>query len=95
MTAIGESTATLQGIALYPNPARDHMALMVDGTLTGKHAVIQIFNASGTSVQVVRVNTLGAVQWIDLLPSLAEGMYQVMVNVEGQAPRGTRVIVER
>lgn len=94
LTAIEESN-TLHAIALHPNPANDQIFLMLQVDMVGERAMIEVFDATGKRVHSEQVSTLGALQPIDLSGDLKEGLYLVMVRVEGQAPKSARVIVKR
>ncbi|MBS1569020.1 MAG: hypothetical protein JST45_06200 [Bacteroidetes bacterium] len=42
-----------------------------------------------------QVNAFSALQPLDLASEWVEGLYLVMVRVEGQAPKAARVVVNR
>lgn len=93
-TAI-ESVDGRQAIKLYPNPANDLVNINADASLFGQRAVVEIFDATGTRVHAEQVNTFGSLQPLNLSPEWVEGLYLVMVRVEGQSPRAARVVVKR
>ncbi|MBS1942196.1 MAG: T9SS type A sorting domain-containing protein, partial [Bacteroidetes bacterium] len=95
-TGISElQTGSGMGIELFPNPAKDRLNIVVDPSLIGQRAVIEVFNTSGTRVHAEQVNAFGALQTLDLSGEWPEGLYLVMVRVEGQAPKAARVVVRR
>ncbi len=95
-TGIGElQTESDLGIDLFPNPANDRVNIVADPSLFGQRAVIEVFNASGTRVHTEQVNSFDALQPLALSREWVEGLYLVMVRVEGQAPKAARVVVKR
>jgi hypothetical protein len=57
--------------------------------------VIEVFDATGSLVHAEQVSAFGALQPLDLSGDWKEGLYLVMVRVEGQAPKAARVVVKR
>ena len=93
---LDESTSD-EGDALrvYPNPANELLNIVADASLFGQRAVIEVFDATGSRVHAEQVNAFGALQPLDLSREWKEGLYVVMVRVEGQAPKAARVVVNR
>ncbi|QQR88229.1 MAG: T9SS type A sorting domain-containing protein [Flavobacteriales bacterium] len=83
------------GLSVYPNPANDLLNIVADASLFGQRAVIEVFDATGSRVHAEQVNTFNALQTLDLSRDWKEGLYLVMVRVEGQAPKAARVVVKR
>ena len=90
-----EEAALGNSLSLWPNPASDRATLAIDAELIGQRAVLQVFNATGEQVLAQPVGHLVALQPLDLSAEWKEGLYLVMVRVEGQAPRSTRLVVSR
>lgn len=84
-----------EGLRLYPNPANELVNIVADPSLFGQRAVIEVFDMRGTRVHAEEVAWFGAVQPVDLSGDLKEGLYLVMVRVEGQAPKAARLVVKR
>ncbi|HEY0976933.1 MAG TPA: T9SS type A sorting domain-containing protein [Flavobacteriales bacterium] len=82
-------------LRVYPNPANELLNIVADPSLFGQRAVIEVFDATGSRVHAEQVNHFNALQPLDLSPSWKEGLYLVMVRVEGQAPKAARVVVRR
>lgn len=93
---LDESTDS-EGDALrvYPNPANEQLNIVADPFLFGQRAVIEVFDATGSRVHAEQVNFFNALQPLDLSSDWKAGLYLVMVRVEGQAPKGARVVVKR
>jgi hypothetical protein len=82
-------------LRVYPNPANELVNIVADASLFGQRAVIEVFDATGSRVHAEQVNYFGALQPLDLSRDWKEGLYLVMVRVEGQAPKAARVVVKR
>jgi hypothetical protein len=82
-------------LRVYPNPASEMLNIVADPSLFGQRAVIEVFDATGSRVHAEQVNHFNALQPLDLSPSWKEGLYLVMVRVEGRAPKAARVVVKR
>lgn len=94
--ALNESTnGEGDALRVYPNPANELLNIVADPSLFGQRAVIEVFDATGSRVHAEQVNNFGALQPLDLSREWKEGLYLVMVRVEGQAPKAARVVVKR
>ena len=93
-TGIEEAVAG-NSLALWPNPASYRTTLAIDANMVGRRAVLQVFNATGEQVLAQQVGHLVALQPLDLSAEWKEGLYMVMVRIEGQAPQRARVVVHR
>ncbi|MBP7408784.1 MAG: T9SS type A sorting domain-containing protein [Flavobacteriales bacterium] len=82
-------------LRVYPNPASERLNIVADASLFGQRAVIEVFDATGSRVHAEQVNYFSALQPLDLSQDWKEGLYLVMVRVEGQAPQAARVVVKR
>jgi hypothetical protein len=82
-------------LRVYPNPSNDVVNIVCGAGLFGERAVIEVFDATGKRVHGELVNALGALQPVRIPAELKEGLYLLMVRVEGQAPRSARVVVRR
>jgi hypothetical protein len=92
---LDESADEGDDLRVYPNPANDLVNIVGDAGLFGERAVIEVFNATGKRVHGELVNALGALQPVRIPAELKEGLYLLMVRVEGQAPKSARVVVKR
>lgn len=102
ITAIGDvppldddASGAGDDLRIYPNPASDRVNIVADPSLFGQRAVIEVFDATGSRVHAEQVNFFNALQSLELLQDWKEGLYLVMVRVEGQAPKSARVVVKR
>lgn len=82
-------------LGIYPNPANERVHIVCGTGLFGERGVIEVFDATGKRVHAEQVASLGALQQLDVLSTWNEGLYLVMVRVEGQKPRSARVVVRR
>jgi hypothetical protein len=82
-------------LRVYPNPANELLNIVADPSLFGQRAVIEVFDATGSRVHAEQVSYFNALQALDLPQDWKEGLYLVMVRVEGQAPKAARVMVKR
>ncbi len=80
-------------LTAFPNPAHDRVNIVCGADLFGKRGVIEVFDATGKRVQAEQVASLKVLQELELSSSWKEGLYLVMVRVEGQAPRSARLVV--
>jgi hypothetical protein len=94
-TGINELARTGGSLGIYPNPANELVTIMCGSGLFGKRAVIELFDITGKRVQSELVPALGAMQPLRLSPDLKEGLYLLLVRVDGQAPKSARVVVRR
>jgi Secretion system C-terminal sorting domain len=93
---LDESTSSKgDALRVYPNPANELLNIVADASLFGQRAVIEVFDATGSRVHAEQVNYFNAVQPLDLSSEWCEGLYLVLVCVEGQEPRSARVVVRR
>lgn len=86
---------TGNALRIYPNPASDRITIMNDASVVGVRAVIEVFDATGKRVQAEQASSLSALQQVDLASELREGLYLVMLRVEGQTVKSARVVVKR
>lgn len=86
---------TGDGLHVFPNPANDRLNITMDNTHFGKEAVIELFDATGKRVHAQVVSSVAGNVLLDLPGSMREGLYLVMVRVEGQAPESARVVLRR
>ncbi|MEO8067497.1 MAG: T9SS type A sorting domain-containing protein [Flavobacteriales bacterium] len=89
------NNANGDNLRIYPNPASDRVTIVCDAGLFGEHGVIEVFDVTGKRVHAEQVASLGALQQLDLFSEWREGLYLLMVRVEGQAPRSARVMLKR
>ncbi|MBK7384498.1 MAG: hypothetical protein IPI81_14385 [Flavobacteriales bacterium] len=82
-------------LTAFPNPAHDRINLSIEPALVGERAVIEWFDATGKRVEARSVASLPATLSVDVPDAVKEGLYLVMLRVEGSAPRTARVIVRR
>ncbi|MBK6891908.1 MAG: T9SS type A sorting domain-containing protein [Flavobacteriales bacterium] len=82
-------------LTAFPNPAHDRVNIVCGADLFGKRGVIEVFDATGKRVQAEQVASLKVLQELELSSDRKEGLYLVMVRVEGQAPRSARLVVSR
>jgi hypothetical protein len=82
-------------LRIYPNPANDRVTMMLDASMSGQRGVIEVFDVTGKRVHAQEVSSLNALQRLDLSSEWREGLYLVVVKVEGQEPRNARVVVKR
>ena len=92
-TGIAQQEQDAATMSLFPNPASDRVTIGCDADLLGKRAVIEVFDGSGKQVHTEQVSGLKAMQPLALARAWKEGLYLVMLRVEGQAPRSARVMV--
>ena len=83
------------GLHVFPNPANDRVSIAIEDALVGQRAVIELFDATGKRVHARQVSSLGANAVVELPASLHEGLYLVMLRVEGRAVRSARLVVSR
>jgi hypothetical protein len=93
--ALDESAGEGDDLRVYPNPANELLNIVADPSLFGQRAVIEVFDATGSRVHAEQVSYFNALQPLDLSQDWKEGLYLVMVRVEGQAPKAARVVVKR
>ncbi|MBK9420395.1 MAG: T9SS type A sorting domain-containing protein [Flavobacteriales bacterium] len=71
-------------LRIYPNPANDRVNIVCDAGLFGKTGVIEVFDITGKRVHAEQVNSLMAVQPLELSSIQQEGLYLVMLRLEGR-----------
>ncbi|MBK9073682.1 MAG: T9SS type A sorting domain-containing protein [Flavobacteriales bacterium] len=90
------STAAIgDGLQVFPNPASDRLNISIEDGLTGEEAVIELFDVTGKRVHARVVPSLVSNVVLELPMELCEGLYMVMVRVEGREPMSARVAVSR
>lgn len=82
-------------LKVFPVPANDRVSIATDATMLGQRAVIELFDATGRRLHTEQVSALGALQSVDLSAELKEGLYLLMVRMEGQSPKSASVVVTR
>ncbi len=82
-------------LRVYPNPANDRVNIVSDVGLFGERAVIEVFDITGKRMHAEEVAWMQALQPLNLPAEWKEGLYLVMVRVEGKAPRSARVVLRR
>ncbi len=90
-----EEVISGNGIRVQPNPASDRATMLLDASMAGKRGTIEVFNATGKRVHAERVSSLNTSQPLDLPGEWSEGLYMVVVRVEGGTARAARVMVRR
>ena len=90
-----EANGSGDDLRVYPNPANELLNIVADPSLFGQRAVIEVFDATGSRVYTEQVTNFSALQPLDLSQDWKEGLYLVMVRVEGRAPKAARVVVKR
>ena len=92
--AVGRSVATAPQLELYPNPAPDAQAVMINcPNLTDAGATVQTYSALG---QLVSQLPVAAGRTSLQLPTLASGLYYVVLrNAAGQQLAAQRLVVGR
>ncbi|MEX1133185.1 MAG: T9SS type A sorting domain-containing protein [Flavobacteriales bacterium] len=91
---LDESAGAGDALRVYPNPANELLNIVADPSLFGKRAVIEVFDVTGSRVHAEQVNYFSALQPLNLSQEWKEGLYLVMVRVEGQTPKAARVVVK-
>ena len=89
------TTTTGDGLCVFPNPANDRLNIAIEEELLGEHAVIELYDATGKRVHAEQIASLQTNVALDVPTALREGLYLVMVRVEGRAPKSARVVVRR
>ena len=82
-------------LTAFPNPATDRLNIVADEGLFGKRGVIEVIDVTGKRLHTEQVNNFGALQPVELSAEWKEGLYLVMVRVEGQATRTARVMITK
>ena len=90
-----DAKETNDNLRIYPNPANDRVTIVADAMLFGERGVIEVFDATGKRVHAEQVSHFGALQPLDLSAEWRDGLYLVMVRMDGQAPRTARVVLKR
>ncbi|MBK9146580.1 MAG: T9SS type A sorting domain-containing protein [Flavobacteriales bacterium] len=89
------TTAIGDGLSVFPNPANDRLNISMNDAHFGKEAVIELFDATAKRVHAQVVSSVTSNVLLDMPGTLREGLYLVMVRVEGREPRSARVILHR
>ena len=89
------ASATGDALRVFPNPANDRLNITMDEAHFGKEAVIELFDATGKRVHAQVVSSIASTVFLELPGSLREGLYLVMVRVEGEGPESARMIIRR
>ncbi|MBL7963551.1 MAG: T9SS type A sorting domain-containing protein [Flavobacteriales bacterium] len=87
--------ATGEALHVFPNPANDRLNITMNEAHFGKEAVIELFDATGKRVQGQVVSAVASNIQLELPVELREGLYLVMLRVEGNAPESARVVIRR
>jgi len=87
--------ASGDALRVYPNPANDRVNIVCGADLFGKRGVIEVFDVTGQRVHADEVPFLNALQLLQLSSDWKEGLYLVMVRVEGHAPKSARLVLRR
>ncbi len=90
-----ENSGSRDALRLYPNPANDRVNIVGGAGLFGERAVIEVFDMRGSRVHGEEVSWFQALQPLNLPAEWKDGLYLVMVRVEGQAPKSARLVVRR
>jgi hypothetical protein len=90
-----DATGGSDNLRVHPNPASDRVNIVCGAGLFGKRGVIEVFNVTGQRVHAEEVPFLSALQPLELPLEWKEGLYVVMVRVEGQAPKSARLVLRR
>jgi len=83
------------GLRVFPNPANDRLNISIEEGMIGEAAVLELFDATGKQVHARVVPSLVSNVVLELPAELREGLYLMMVRVEGQEPKSARVILHR
>ncbi|MBK9175239.1 MAG: T9SS type A sorting domain-containing protein [Flavobacteriales bacterium] len=87
--------ATGDALHVFPNPANDRLNISIAEELIGEEGVIELFDATGKRVHARVLPSLASNVVLELPAQLREGLYLVMVRVEGQEPKSARVVLQR
>jgi hypothetical protein len=83
-----ESTSAMSGnLVIYPNPATDRVALVIEGDVSADNTEVQIFNAVGLKKESLRFDN-GSRKEISL-SGYSDGLYFVRIHHSG------KVVTER
>ncbi len=83
------------GLRVFPNPANDRFNISIEEGMLGEEAVIELFDVTGKQVHARVVPSLASNVVLELPAELREGLYLVMVRMEGRVPMSARVILHR
>jgi hypothetical protein len=89
------ASASGDALNVFPNPANDRLNITMDESHFGKEAVIELFDAIGKRMHAQAVSSAVSNVLLELPTELREGLYLVMVRVDGEAPESARVIIRR
>jgi hypothetical protein len=90
-----DAEGSADDLRVYPNPANDLVNIVCGAGLFGERAVVEVFDVTGKLVYAEQVASLMALQPVGISAEMKEGLYLLMVRVEGQEPRSARVVVRR
>lgn len=89
------STVAGDGLSVFPNPANDRLNVSIADPLIGEEAVIELFDVTGKRVLARTMPSLTSNMLLELPATLREGLYLVMLRVEGRVSKSARVILMR
>lgn len=89
------SAAIGDGLNVFPNPANDRLNIGIEEGLIGEEAVIELFDVTGKQVHARVVSSLASNVVLELPAQLREGLYLVMLRVEGRDVKSARVMLCR
>ena len=84
----------LEGLSMYPNPAQNELNFNLKA-VAGKSASIHILNNFGQLVKSMEMEKVESTNMQLSLDNMANGFYQVLIQVEGQKPISKKLVVER
>ncbi len=84
----------LDGFSMYPNPAKEELNLSLK-PFTGLSGKVNIINTFGQVVQSLEINNLQSDQVNMSLNNMANGFYQVMIQIDGRPVITRKLIVEK
>lgn len=84
----------LENLSMYPNPAQSELNFNLKA-VAGKSTNIHIINNFGQVVQSMEIDKVESTNVQLSLENMANGFYQVLIQVEGQKPITKKLIVER
>ena len=84
----------LENLSMYPNPAQSELNFNLKA-VAGKSTNIHIINNFGQVVKSMELDKVESTNVQLSLENMANGFYQVLIQVEGQKPITKKLIVER
>ncbi|QQR88239.1 MAG: T9SS type A sorting domain-containing protein [Flavobacteriales bacterium] len=82
-------------LQVFPNPANDRLTVALGSAFTSGSGTIELVDGTGRSVFTERVPVLSPAYTIHLASGFSDGMYLVVVRVNGDVPRTARILVQR